>query len=388
VRVADPFLFLCGSRRAIERIASDRRAWVTGALLVLSAGVARNYDHLDLRSDPEWFVGPFAASLVSILFIFACLAGPLRLVRQGPLGPQLLTFLTLAWLTAPCAWLYGLPVEAMTDIVTATRWNIAFLAIVSVWRVALMTRAVSLLAGVRWQRALPLVLAPAALEAMLGSWWKGMSLVQIMGGVRLPPHEQILQNAAHIAATLSFWIFLASIVAAFATRGVATARLDRPRRRSSVLPAVAALAALAIGLVLSIPHQARVGNQRWLEVLVRDGRYDDAAAFASERTRADFPPTHALPPGARRFPPELLGALAPDAPDWLRRTWHRDALESLTTHGSLSAERVREFERYHPGIRRLLREHADGLRSRPPERLSFLESRWLERFDEIDAPAP
>lgn len=73
MRPADIPLFLIGNRGAIERLAATRHAWVTGAILVLTAGIARNYDHLDLLYQPEWFIGPFAASLVSIGFIFLCL---------------------------------------------------------------------------------------------------------------------------------------------------------------------------------------------------------------------------------------------------------------------------------------------------------------------------
>jgi hypothetical protein len=194
MRVLDPLLFLAGHRGAIERIAATRHAWIVGAILVLSAGIARNYDHLDLLREPEWFIGPFAASLVSIIFIFLWICGPLKLGKVGGLGKQLGTFLTLAWMTAPCAWLYGIPAESMTDIVTATKWNIAFLAVVSLWRVAIMTRSVAVLTGVKAIRVLPLILAPAALEMMVGSFFKSLSLIGVMGGVRLPPHTELCRK--------------------------------------------------------------------------------------------------------------------------------------------------------------------------------------------------
>ena len=133
----------------------------------------------------------------------------------------------LAWLTAPCAWFYAIPVEAMTDIVTATKWNIAFLGIVAFWRVAIIVRAVSVLTETRWFPVLPLVMAPAALEAMLGSRLQALSLIGIMGGIRLPPQTQLLVSAANFTAIVSFWLLIGFFIAAFFVKGVAKKPLFR-----------------------------------------------------------------------------------------------------------------------------------------------------------------
>ena len=279
MRFYDPLLFLAGHRGAIERIAATRRAWMIGAILVLSAGIARNYDHLDLLREPEWFIGPFLASAVSVVFIFLCIGGRLKLDAVGNYHRQWGTFLTLAWMTAPCAWLHGIPVESMTDIITATKWNIAFLAIVSLWRVALMTRAVAVLTGVTSCRALALILAPAAFEMMVGSISKSMSLVQIMGGVRLPPHTKLLQEASHFATEASFWVLVVAVIACWSIKGVAVTPLNRPSTavapRSAFMFAVAPVVAWALA---ALPFHGEIVNRGRLEHLVDERKFSEAVS--------------------------------------------------------------------------------------------------------------
>lgn len=274
MRPRDLLLYLIGDRGAIERVAGSHCTWLVGALLVLTAGIARNYDHLDLRHQPEWFLGPFGASLVSIVFIFLWISGPLKLHRVGGYRRQFGTFLALAWLTAPCAWLYAIPVEAVTDIVTATKWNIAFLAIVAFWRVAIIVRAVSVLTHVGWTRVLPLVLAPAALEAMAGSFFKGLSLVGIMGGIRLPPHTELLVQAANFTTVASFWILLISVIISFSVNGVARRPLSRAVTSSAKsIILVSALILLGWSFI-AIMQRPPIANRYRLEKLIQERKFE------------------------------------------------------------------------------------------------------------------
>ena len=380
MRAADPLLSLFGHRAAIERIAATRHAWVVGVLLVLSAGIARNYDHLDLRREAEWFIGPFAASLVSIFFIFRWLAGPLKLRAVGGYWRQQASFLTLAWLTAPCAWLYGIPVEGLTDIVTATKWNIGFLAVVATWRVAIVTRALAVLSGVTVRRALPLVLAPAALEMMVGSFFKSLSLIGIMGGVRLPPHTQLLKEATDFTAAASFWVFLAAVLAACWTRGVAARPLHRPPGAGVKPGLLPAALALALWVLVALPAQPAIANRLRLADRIRSGDYPAAAAFAAAKTREDFPPHQDFPPVSDYLPPllGLLDALPADAPAWLRDEWTAKAMLSLSG-GLPSLEAWQELVRRHPDLAAALARRADELRAR--ESIEREDRRWLEEYE-------
>ncbi|MFK7850179.1 MAG: hypothetical protein AB8D78_04300 [Akkermansiaceae bacterium] len=226
----DIFLYLLGNRNSIERVAATPKAWIVGAILVLTAGIARNYDHLDLVRQFEWFIGPFAASIFSALFIYGWTCFFLRPGSLGKHRNQFPIFVNLFWLTAPCAWVYGIPVESFTDIVTATKWNIGFLAVVSIWRIAVIVRAISILGNIVWYRVLPVILAPASIEMFFGSNFKRLSLIGIMGGVRLPPESQLLLKATEFTQVVSFWIFIGSLIACFLTKG----RMDTPFSRRRV----------------------------------------------------------------------------------------------------------------------------------------------------------
>jgi hypothetical protein len=383
MRPADILLYLIGNRGAIERIAATRHAWLVGAILVLSAGIARNYDHLHLLREPEWFIGPFAASLVSVGLIFVWISAPLRLAKAGDYGRQFGTFLVLAWMTAPCAWLYGIPVEAMTDIVTATKWNIAFLAIVAFWRVAIIVRAVSVLTEVSWTRVLPLVLAPAALEAMVGSFFQGLSLIGIMGGVRLSPDTKLLVQAANFTTVASFGCVIVFFIASFFLRGVAEKPLFRPAAEGSrALFAMAALMLLAWALA-SIPLQPQIANSHALREFIRNRDFDGAIAFASGRTRQDFPRHRYLPPeptGYFNF--KLIDHLPADAPLWLREEWIHNATESLKLRLPYDAEEWQSIGKNHPEIRESIDRHAKELRGRL-ESLDREDENWLQDYDRL-----
>ncbi|WP_341406723.1 hypothetical protein [Luteolibacter soli] len=325
--------------------------------------------------------------MVSIFFIFGCIAEPLKLKDTGKRWPQLGSFLTFAWMTAPCAWLYGIPVESMTDLVTATKWNIAFLAIVSLWRVALMTRTVAVLTGVRHLRAFVLILAPAAFESMVGSTWKGMSLVQIMGGVRLPPHTQLLRDASEFIATVSGWLFLAMIVLCWIVQGRATLPLSRTHTSSPWGSSVLAAIALSAWIIASAPVQPAVQNRHQLQGLIDDGRYAEAVSFASSKKRSDFTNDHELPAGRRgRHALDLLKATSPSTPSWLRDEWSSSALESLKAYPSFSKEMLADLDRDHPDIAIGLRTYARELRSQ--NHLDSEEQWWLDRYEDLTDTKP
>ena len=79
MRVFDPFLFLIGNRNAILRIAATPWALLVGAIFVVSAGVARNYDHHVLTQEWIWVGGPFIASFLTTIFVYVWVWTGLRL---------------------------------------------------------------------------------------------------------------------------------------------------------------------------------------------------------------------------------------------------------------------------------------------------------------------
>lgn len=388
----DLIAYLWGSREAIERIAASRSAIVIGALLVLTAGIARNYDHLDLLRQPEWFIGPFAASLFSTCFVYLWVWAALALFRHRKFFAQLKTFLVLFWMTAPCAWLYGLPMEQWSgDLLLATKWNVAFLAIVSIWRVALIVRAVSVLSDVRWWAVLPAVLVPASIEMWFGSLWKRMSLVGIMGGVRLSPSHEYLVKAQEFTIQASQWTLAGSIVALLIVvmrKQRAQTSLCRPRGEGVTCAVWGATAvSLVAWILMSIPSQSKVRNRAALEKLCDQEQHTEAAAFASTMERKDFPATHFLPPDPYRYetPIELLDTLDTGVPSWLKEEWMTNARLSYCHHVPDQRLPWEEIAQRHPWVLDAMQKQAQEWKSGSRE-LNDDERNWLRYYEEVIAP--
>ena len=86
MRVETVFLYLTGDRRAILQLAASPWTLLIGAIFVLSAGLARDYDGEDLLREPWHLLIPFAASIAASLILFglACLK-----VMRGETWPGL-----------------------------------------------------------------------------------------------------------------------------------------------------------------------------------------------------------------------------------------------------------------------------------------------------------
>ena len=137
--------FLVGSREAILRIARSRQALWLGFVFVLSTGFAREYDGADLWHEPWHLVLPLVASLGTSLVLWSLvyMAAISRGLPELSFWAGYRVLLTFYWMTAPLAWLYAIPVERFMSPGDATAANLWFLAAVSVWRVLLITRALS-----------------------------------------------------------------------------------------------------------------------------------------------------------------------------------------------------------------------------------------------------
>ena len=182
--IATLFRYLIGNRAAIQRIATTRGAVWIGALFVLSAGLAREYDAADLIAEPWRLLIPFGASLGTsfLLYCLVYLAVWRRTVDSPPFAPTFVTFLSLYWMTAPLAWLYALPVERLMSAGKATLANLYLLGLVSIWRVALMTRVVNVLFGTGVVAAFWLVMLFADTFALAILFLTPVPILNLMGG--------------------------------------------------------------------------------------------------------------------------------------------------------------------------------------------------------------
>lgn len=333
--LADPFLYLVGNRQAILRLAASPGALGVGALLVLTAGIARNYDHLDLLRNPEWIIAPFLISLISCALVFLSLLFRFNLDLKGKLFPQFTTFLALFWLTAPCAWLYAIPVESFTDLLTATKYNVALLAIVALWRVLIITRAVQVLTKAPIWACFLAILVPASIELLIGSFASSFQLLGIMGGVRLSPHHQFLSEASSFSLGVSFWIaviltpLLLLVPQRFTRPENGLHRTRKPMNKSVWLGTAVACTAW---VVVALPSQPVQQRRHQLQTLI-DGRdFEQAISYASEVGEDGFSSWHFLPPDPyERTAPygALLPHLTGAEPAWLRDVWLKQSVEWL-----------------------------------------------------------
>jgi len=229
--------FLVGRREAILKIASTPSVLGVGAMLVLSAGLARNYDKPALWREPWRLLGPYGASLATSGLLFVLIFGIAWFRRM--IGPGALrsyrAFLTVYWATAPLAWLYGIPFEKMLSPLKATEANLWMLGLVSIWRVALMARVVSVMIGVR--AFLVFVVMMIVVDAVVWSAivYSPVPLIQVMSGVE-DPKAMLISNAAIsvlMLSTISFpvWLIL-GVLCAYVWRPVWSVPDPRPARKA------------------------------------------------------------------------------------------------------------------------------------------------------------
>ena len=214
-------LFLLGNGEAIRRLAATPRLWVVGLLFTVSAGLAREYDAEDLLAEPWHLLIAPGASLVAAttLWLFVQLSGIRRWVwsskpvessmqpdttpgdlevpppKPSP-APRLLdsylAFLGLFWLTAPLAWLYGIPYERMMSAGEAASSNLWTLLLVGLWRVVLMARVLQVLYGIGGVVASIIVLLFGTVLMLAALFTMPVPIFAVMGGVRLGEADRSL----------------------------------------------------------------------------------------------------------------------------------------------------------------------------------------------------
>lgn len=193
-RPIDVLGFLIGRRQSIQSLIYGQGNLWFAASLVATAAFAREYDAVSLLHQPYDLLGPFAASFLLATGLYLCLCVCLSLsgIRQRNWPRHYRVLLCGYWMTAPLAWLYAIPVEAFASETNALRFNLSALSIVSLWRVALYSRVVALHFRIPVWAALPWVALPCMLLAFIGMFQSMMSLVPMMGGIRLTQTQQIL----------------------------------------------------------------------------------------------------------------------------------------------------------------------------------------------------
>lgn len=308
MRLRTLFLYLIGNRQAILDIAAEPRWLGFGGLLVLSAAFAREYDGEDLVHEPWHLLIPFAASLLTSLVLFGLTFGILtRHPKPRPTaGTAYRAFLTLFWLTAPLAWLYAIPYERFLSPLEATRANLWTLALVSLWRVALMVRVVHVLMGYSIAAAFMLVMTVADAEALLAIQFVPFPLMSMMGGIRITESEVVLQGAILLVqifgwVTLPVWLIGMGIVA-MRSKPAWQGPVQAPRQPGGISWPLRLVVggALAIWLFILPRTQPEQILRYRAERLLKHGRVAEALTEMSAHEQEEFPPHWDPPPRMRR----------------------------------------------------------------------------------------
>jgi hypothetical protein len=235
----------------------------------------------------------------------------------------------LFWMTAPIAWLYAIPVERMFDSYRATQANIALLAIVSLWRVLLMSRVISALQQVRFVRALAWVAVPACIEVVLVVFVGGIfsptfgrRVMASMGGMRNSPEESLLLSALSTAGGTAFWglIGLVILLALLRFKG---GTIPFPKQMPGELPWISLLLLGVFWTAVAVQPQRE--QQRFVKhaAMVDSGQYRAALDYLAKLGRAAFPPGRRLEPSPYEYRaydqlPGTIAVLQSSDPKWIR----------------------------------------------------------------------
>lgn len=325
--------YLFGQGSAIREVAESRSAMWLGVGFVLLTAIARSYDQTFIGEKPLlWLFGPLLFSVVSGSWLYVVAYGWLARWRMEDLGegkPAFYSgwrgFMGLFWMTAPVAWLYAIPVERFCDPVAAAKANVALLAVVSLWRVLLMTRVLQCLTRAPFFVAVFWVLFAAAVEVLVVFFFGGAfarAVMRGMGGMRNSPAEEVLFGAMGTAFVGAFWTAPAAFVLAL---------ILKPKQPTIPLPPLnhdrlawrLLIAAAVFWVGVAVWPQIQLRRNLTVENLFAQGRTREALDFLGQHQPGQFAPARALPPkpferSVFEELPACFDALALSDPVWVR----------------------------------------------------------------------
>jgi hypothetical protein len=336
----DILLYQVGNRAAIERVASSPATFLTGLLLVLITGIPRNYDQLYFMETWRWLYGPLAFSLVSGALIFI-------MVMESPLDPpeecsSWLGFMGLFWMTAPMAWVYAIPVERVLSSKQAVVANLCLLGLVSIARVWLLSRVLSVVRGgafIYWLRRVVLAAAMEVLAVSVLGSLTSQRIIASMGGIRNAPEENLLIHVVSVVGNLGFFLALALMILPKFVKLPAKPPGTLPRPRIG-LPALGfPLVSLLAWIAISAAPQMEQRRHHHFDQLTRTEGYRAALDFLSTLKPEDLPPHRRLRPSpyeyeAWREYPKCFAAMNGAEPPWVAK-YFRDGLDALLQNRSI-----------------------------------------------------
>lgn len=222
--LADEFRFLT-FRRTSPAVVENWRAFLAfGLFFTWLAGIGRYWDNPKAH-----LVQHLGLGSVVYVFVLALILWLLVL----PLKPRhwsyrnVLVFVTL---TSPPAVLYAIPVERFMDMRAAQAANAWFLALVAVWRIALMVTFLRRVAGLSGLAVLVSGMLPITL-IIVGLAWLNLEHVvfDLMGGFRPPTAN----DSAYVVVLVLSLFSMVTTPVLLITYGWLIFRAHRPARTAS-----------------------------------------------------------------------------------------------------------------------------------------------------------
>jgi hypothetical protein len=349
--------FLAFREAAHKSVMQSRDIRWLGVLFVLSAGFAREYDGEYLLADWWYLVIPLAASLVGsfALTLIVWITAWFRGVRSVGLLTAYGAILNAYWMTAPLAWLYAIPVERLLGEVDAVRANLALLGLVSVWRVALMIRSLSILYACRYWEALMPIMVFSLILGYIAIRMLPVPLFVVMGGVRIPESEEIIVSTRlqiTVAAVLSAPVWIIGLIADWVVKRRWVWSLESSHDQTPIRVSRFAYLVGIISLLIWIPILPWTQTeqyQRWtVENLLERGDYQGAAQWSRRVSIEDLPP-HWIPPPRLAYGyanvktiEQAVAILNEDLADWYADQCRETLRENLT--GTFDSPRLSSLD--------------------------------------------
>ena len=322
-------MYLIGLEAAIRDVAHNPWSIGIGFIFVLTAGIARSYRKHDLRRRPAFLLLPLAASLTTslLLYLLICAVmalGGASLLNHPTYESRTLfgawlrgygSFLGLFWMTAPLAWLYGIPFERWIDNrLKAVKTRLWCLGLVSLWRMALMVRVLVVLLECSTSAAVfmvmlfgDLVAVAALLMVESSAPEKAPELLTGMGGIgpTAPAEDELLNSVRGCVLGLGILTGLVWLIGTLNAAGSSGSWFPLPQVSFAAPHPTTGLLAFTIGSLLAwslflIPAQRRQRLRTRIETLVENRELDASLAEMSHHQPADFP-DHWMPPPSGNF---------------------------------------------------------------------------------------
>ncbi len=294
------FKFLTGDRDSIIKVAEDSNNYIYGAILVLSAGLSREYDWHYLPAGPWHLLKPFLGSTLVAFLIFNTLKTTLGFKYKLPGGyfRSFRSFLGVFWLTAPFAWPYCIPYERFTTPLTTAKINLWTLLIVSILRVSLMVRIVSVLTNLRVRAAIPQVMKICSIVAFFALIVFNSNIVGFMGGIQnLTDVQKLMINVTGPLVPIAFFG-----IPIFFTLSLILNRFERPyctfvineydNSKINKRLMIFSVSAILIWLPILPFTQREQYHASKVYNLLMDGEIKQATKYMNSLELHDFPPQY------------------------------------------------------------------------------------------------